>query len=83
MSNDNVFKLQEPTFKAPITTTIDDSLEYFFHCFSEKIRLYVHFNSISVISGGRADDRETAMEPFTIEKISHPAGRRNSRPLDQ
>ena len=32
----NVYKL---TLKAPITTAADDIHEYFFYCFSEKIRL--------------------------------------------
>ena len=33
------------TLKAPITTAADDSHNYFFHCFSEKIRLDVSSES--------------------------------------
>ena len=33
------------TLKAPITTAADDIHEYFFHCFSEKIRLDVSSES--------------------------------------
>ena len=32
-------KLQSLTLKAPITTAADNIHKYFFHCFSEKIRL--------------------------------------------
>ena len=33
------------TLKAPITTEADNSLKYFFHCFSETIRLDVSSES--------------------------------------
>ena len=33
------------TLMAPITIAADDSLEYFFHCFSEKIRLDISCES--------------------------------------
>ena len=33
------------TIKAPITTAADDSHKYFFHCFSEKIKLDVSSES--------------------------------------
>ena len=33
------------TLKAPVTTAADDIHKYFFHCFSEKITLYVSSES--------------------------------------
>ena len=34
------------TLKAPIMTAADDSLEYFFYCFAEKIRLDILYDPV-------------------------------------
>ena len=44
--NLNIFRLQVLTHKAPVMTAADDIHKYFFHNFSEKIRLDISCESL-------------------------------------
>ena len=70
------------TLKAPITTAADDSRKYFFHCFSEKIRLDFHVNPLlgqrikirldfSCESSARAEIKPYFLRQIKVKKIKY------------